>query len=161
MLKWIDSVSKALSLVAIGLILPMMLLIIFDVLLRFLFSSPITGTPEIASMMLVCMVLGISWCAVEGRHIKIDLFVSRFPQKLQDILDAIFIVGGLFISIIITWQGIKSIFWMYKTNVVLTTLLPVPAYPFWCVYSLGWIMFCLILINLLIKKVWLLIRNEP
>lgn len=149
----LNRLSRVLSLVGTALVLPMMVLIIADVALRFAFSRPITGTAEIASLMLVCMVLGVSWCAIEGRHIRVSLVMDWFPLRAQAIVDSITMLAGLVICIIITWQGYQSSLWVLESQEVASELLPLPVFPFYWIYVLGWVALCLVMVPLLIQKV--------
>ena len=149
----LNRVSRVMALVGTALVLPMMVLIIADVILRFAFSLPITGTAEIASLMLVCMVLGVSWCAIEGRHIRVSLVLDRFPLRAQAIVDSITLLAGLFICIIITWRGYLSSIWVLKNQEIASELLPLPVFPFHWIFVLGWVALCLVMIPLLIQKV--------
>ena len=149
----LNPVSRVLALVGTALVLPMMVLIIADVFLRYVFNRPITGTAEIASLMLVCMVLGVAWCGLQGRHIKVDLVVSRFSPRVQAIVDSITLLAGLVTCVIITWQNLHSSLWVLKINQVASVLLPLPLFPFHFILVLGCAMLCLVMVPLLIQKV--------
>jgi len=156
-LKIIKSVSRAMALVGTGLLLPMMFLITADVFLRYgskpLHSRPITGTAEIAALMLVCMVLGVSWCAVEDRHIKVGIVVDRLPKKVQAILNSITLIFGLVTCVIMTWQGALTSLWVQQWKEVASELLPLPVFPFHWIFVLGLAMLCVVMVLLIIQKV--------
>jgi TRAP-type C4-dicarboxylate transport system permease small subunit len=149
----LNRLSRVLSLVGTSLVLPMMVLIIADVVLRFIFNQTITGTAEIASLMLVCMVLGVSWCAIQGRHISVGFVMERFSPRVQAVVDSITMLAGLFICIIITWQGYKSSLYVLRSQEVASELLPLPVFPFHWIFVLGWAALCLVMVPLLIQKV--------
>jgi TRAP-type C4-dicarboxylate transport system permease small subunit len=151
--KILNSVSRIMALVGTALVLPMMVLIIADVFLRYVFSRPITGTAEIASLMLVCMVLGVAWCALEGRHIKVGILMDRFSPRVQTIADSITLLAGLGICVIATWRGFLASLWVLQSKEVASELLPLPVFPFHWIFFLGWVMLCLVLVLLMIQKV--------
>jgi TRAP-type C4-dicarboxylate transport system permease small subunit len=151
-LKVVKSVSRAMALVGTALLLPMMLLITADVFLRYAFRRPITGTAEIAGLMLVCMVLGVSWCALEDKHIKVDIMMSRLRPKVQAIIDSITLFFGVVTCVIMTWQGVLASLWTQESKEVASELLPLPVYPFRWIFVLGLAMLCVVMLILIIQK---------
>src|SRR4030067_2211164 len=95
-MKIIDSIPRITGLVAMGVLFLMMLLTVADVLLRATVNKPIIGTTEITEQMMVAIVfLGFGWCALQGRHIRRDLFASRYPPGTQWVIDLIMNFVGL------------------------------------------------------------------
>ena len=158
-MKLLNLVCRILAMVGVALVIPMMLLIIADVILRSFFSLPITGTAEIACLMLVCMSLGMAWCAIDDRHLKIEILMSLFPQRIQAIIDCITILVGLFIVIIMVWRNMVAALWKYEIGQVASILLPIPLFPFHMVLVLGLVVMCLAMIALVIKKIGEVIRK--
>lgn len=82
----------------------MMLLGSANVILR-LFHSPILGTVDVISL-LGAVVIFFAWAYTEVQkgHISIGLVVSRFPQRVQAIIDSI--TGFLCVGIcaLLAWQ---------------------------------------------------------
>lgn len=152
-MKILSSVSKVMALVGTALVLPMMVLIISDVFGRYFLNRPIKGTAEIASLMLVCMVFGVAWCAVQGRHIKVGLVVDRFSPRLQAIVDILTLIAGLCVSVIITWRSVVSALYVLEHKHVISATIQVPIHPFRWIFVLGWAVLCLVLASLLIQKV--------
>ena len=158
-MKLLNSVCRWLAMVGVALVIPMMLLIIADVILRSFFSRPITGTAEIACLMLVCMALGVAWCAIDERHIKIEILMSLFPSRIQAIVDSITILVGLFIVIIMAWRNLVAALWKNEIGQVASILLPIPLFPFHMVLVLGLVVMCLAMVVLVIKKIGEVIRK--
>jgi TRAP-type C4-dicarboxylate transport system permease small subunit len=139
--------------VGVALVIPMMVLIIADVILRTIFDRPITGTVEIACLMLLCMSLGMAWCAMEERHLKIEILMSFLPPRIQAIVDSITILAGLFIVIIMAWRNLISALWKLEIGQVASIILPIPLFPFHLVLVLGLVVMCMAMIALVIKKI--------
>jgi TRAP-type C4-dicarboxylate transport system permease small subunit len=151
-LNLLKFISRGLSMVALILVLPLMLLIVADVVSRFFFNNPITGTAEIAATILVCMVLGVSWAAFSGIHIKVGLIMDRVPRRVQNIVDLITLLGGLFVCTIISWRSFIAAVFSQQIKEVATVLLPIPSYPFKYIFFAGWVMLTLVVLTLLIQK---------
>jgi TRAP-type C4-dicarboxylate transport system permease small subunit len=139
--------------VGVALVIPMMVLIIADVILRSIFDRPITGTAEIACLMLLCMALGMAWCAIKERHLKIEILVSLFPPKIQAIVDSVTILAGLFIVIIMAWRNLIAALWRKEIGQVASIILPIPLFPFHLILVLGLVVMCVAMIALVIKKI--------
>jgi len=151
--KILNSASRVLGFVATALLLPMMLLTVADVFLRFAFDHPITGVPELTALMMGCLPLAMAWCAAERRHIKVDLVMKRFKPRVQATVDSITLIVGLVLCIIITWRSFLASILKLKYEDVASVLLPVPVFPFHWIFVLGWIILCLVMVTLIIQKV--------
>jgi TRAP-type transport system small permease protein len=64
----------------------MMLLMAADVVCRYFFNSPITGTYEIVGITLACIVfLGLPLCSIRDEHIKVSLFDDVMSRAFLDV----------------------------------------------------------------------------
>jgi TRAP-type C4-dicarboxylate transport system permease small subunit len=130
-----------------GLIIPMMLLIVANVIARFFFNHPIDGAAEISVTIMVILPLGIGWCAIENRHIVIDEIIKRFPSRVAAIIDSITLLAALGITGIITWRLLVSALFEYKYKTIISLTVQIPAYPFWSLFVLAWAVFFLVVIS--------------
>jgi TRAP-type C4-dicarboxylate transport system permease small subunit len=97
--------------------------------------------------MMVMLPLGIAWCAVENRHIMIDEIIKRFPPRTVAIIDSITLLAVFGISALITWRLIISALFEYQFKTIISLMVRIPAYPFWWILAIAWIVFCLVLVN--------------
>jgi len=141
--RWMGYVSA----VAIGLL---MLLVVADVCGRYFFNNPIVGASELASFMMIIVVFpALAWAAVTGKHVKVDLLMSRFPPGVQAIVSSITLLAALGTYVIITWRSVLES--MAAHNV--TSLLRLPHAPFYWIMTVGLAIFCLATVVLVIKRV--------
>ena len=98
-MKVINTVSRWMNYVAMILVLILMMLTVSDVFMRFVFNSPITGTPEMAKFIMVSLVLGVAWCAIQGEHISVDLVMRHFSPRVQKIVEIELILAELFLKL--------------------------------------------------------------
>lgn len=78
-MKRIYSISKAFCIAGSSLILPLTVLTVADVFLRYFFNSPIRGVTDLTEFVLVIIVFpSLSWCALSGTHVSVDIVVSHF-----------------------------------------------------------------------------------
>lgn len=142
--KVVYTIGRYTGLLSMVLIIPMMLLIVANVIARYVFNSPINGAAEISVTVMVMLPLGIGWCAIENRHIMIDEIIKRFPPRTTAIIDSITLLATLGISAIVTWRLMLSAMYEFKYQTIISLLVRVPAYPFWWLMVIAWFVFCLV-----------------
>ena len=148
-MKIIHNLSRWFAYVATGVLGLMMMLTVADVFMRTFFNSPITGTTEVTEFMMVIVVFpALAWCAVQRRHIKVDLLVSHLPPRVQTVIDSTTLLLALCTYIIITWHSMLEAMDVYTT----TALLNLPHAPFYWVLTAGFTLFCLSIVTLLIEN---------
>lgn len=149
-MKIIDSLSRWMGYVSAVVIILLMLLVTADVCGRYFFNNPITGASELASFLMIIIVFpALAWAALTGKHVKVDILVSRFSPRAQAILDSITLLAALGIYIIIIWQSVLESMAVGKV----TSMLRLPHAPFYWIMVVGWGVFCLSIIALVIKRV--------
>ncbi len=142
--------SRWMGYVSAGVIIVMMLLVTANVCGRYFFNSPILGTPELACLMMIIIVFpALAWAALEEKHIKVDFIMDRFPRRVQVIVDNITLLIALGMFAIITWQSFPAA--IDSSDV--SSLLSVPQAPFYWVMAVGWAMFSISIVALLVKRV--------
>jgi len=135
---------------ATGMLGLLMVLTVANVILRDVFNKPIRGTPELSEFMMVIVIfLALAWCAVTRKHVRVDLIVSRFPSRVQAIVDSITLFATLGIFVIITWRSFLESMAVYDT----TSLLRLPHAPFYWIMTVGLAVFCLSIAVLLIENI--------
>lgn len=78
--------ERALEMLAAALLFSMMLLTFVDVVLRYLFNSPIRGAFEVSeTMMAVLIFAGLPMVSRNGEHIAIDSLVRLAPATIRKV----------------------------------------------------------------------------
>jgi len=152
--------SRILSYLAIVLLMLLMLLTVADVFMRYVFNSPILGSQEIAKLIMVCLVIGMAWCALRGEHIKVDLVMRRFPPMVQGIVKIITLLGSLVMCAIITWRSYLTAVVHLQRGEVTSSIFPAPTFPSYALFVLGWGIFSLAIATLLIQKIVEVVKNR-
>ena len=135
-----------------------MMLTVVDVFLRYFFNRPITGTTELTELMLVIVVFpAFAWTAVSGKHIRVDLVVALLPPTVQKIIDTITMTASLVIFVIITWRSFLEAMEVRSS----TSLLNLSHAPFYWVLTVGFAMFCLSILGLIIENITKEVKDEP
>lgn len=108
-------------------------MIVVSVMGRYLFSSPIPGDYELATMATAITVfLFLPYCHLQRGNVVVDLFLSWAPRKVQTFFD---VLSGLLLAAIagaLAWRMVYGGLDMYQYNEVSYILaLPVwPVFPF-------------------------------
>ena len=139
----VRTLSKVTNIVAGVVLVAMMFLTAADVLLRYVFRKPISGSLELTEYMMVIVTgFGIAWCALQKGHVRVELVTSRFSPRIQSILSCItsFLAFALFI--LISWQTFEYIFFKYDSRITSSVLL-IPLFPFIGLLFIGCAILCL------------------
>ncbi len=110
--RFIDRVTLIFGGIGASLVVPLFLIMGFEVFMRFLFNLPTFWAYEFAYMITGShFVLGIAYVTKMRRHVRIDFLYTHFPLKLQSFIDfVIYFFFLLPVSAWITWRlGIVAI----------------------------------------------------
>lgn len=127
-----------------------MFVVAADVVLRYFFNNPITGSSEIVELMLVTVTfLAVAYTASEKGHITITMVTSRFPQRVQAILGIFTSLLSLGLVAMIAWFSVDRAIYLRESAHV-SMVWSVPMYPFLLLVAFGCALFAIVLLaNLL------------
>ncbi len=155
MIKKIGVVISGLSIIA------MVLIIVYDVVMRNLFSSSIRGGFEIVQNYLMPLVVfpGLAYMYSSGVLPKMDMILEKFKSSMQRIVIIAMIAIELFILVLIvqfSWEYAMSGFERKTAFPAAGTL-----YPLYPLFFLIPIAFVLVIIENLFVLLRNLLVNEP
>src|SRR5690625_854929 len=88
-------------------VLVAVLAVIAQVVTRWIAGSSLAGMTELSrSMLLTSIFMGISWAAIRGEHVSVQLLTSRVPVKVRRLLN---VVVWLLSSLFLVWMTLASI----------------------------------------------------
>ncbi len=138
--------ENIISVICGALLVAIMLLGAADVLGRYLFNHPILGALEISQIMMAGIVLlGWAYTYRAGMHVKVDLFITRYPPRVRTVVDILTTILSLALFIIIAQQSLNSAIENMHAGKFLPTL-KYPAYPYYFFVPLGAALLCIELI---------------
>ena len=144
--KQIIWLSRQLDTIAATAIFAMMCLTCADVLLRWLFRKPITGTFEIVSFLgVIAVAFAMAHTSFEKGHVAVDLLVQLFPKKAQGVIEGFISILGMSLFALITWQCVVYGMDLQKAGEVSATL-KFPLYPIIYGVAIGAAAVCLVLL---------------
>ena len=152
-MKIVGFIPRISGLVAMGVLILMMLLTVADVFLRATLNKPIIGTTEITEQMMVAVVfLGFGWCALQGRHIRVDLFVSRYSLGTQRVIDLMMYSVGLILVAVMCWRTFVTTLTVQQLGLT-CAYIGLPKYPFYALAAFGWGVLFVAMASLLVRNV--------
>ena len=123
-------------------LIAMMVLIVANVFFR-LAGSNITGSFEVSELLIVVAVaFALSYAALEKSHVEVDIVVTKFSQRWQDILMAFTSFLAMCTWAVVAWAStiILSERWLTEVG----EMTGVPFLPFRLVLMLGLILITLV-----------------
>lgn len=136
MMKACNVFGNVLCVIAIVALLVMVGVTIADVVLRELFSSPITGAVEITRMMMVCMSPAFVAALFENRHVSVGLFVDKLSRKGQLAFDTFGYLLTTVLAGLMCYQGFVEMMKQYTRNQVYS-MLKIPNWPFYMIFAVS------------------------
>ena len=130
----------------------MMFLTFVDVLLRYIFNSPIQGSAELIEFLMAIVVpFSIAYCAHQRQHISVDLIIERFSRLTRKILDCVVNLATFLLFILVSWQAL--LYFLDESRSGLTSpVLYIPVYPFIGLVAFAFLALSLILIEQFIES---------
>jgi TRAP-type C4-dicarboxylate transport system permease small subunit len=111
-----------------GIILTgMMVLIIADVVMRYLFAKPIKGVFEVTEEVLMVMMVFLALAG--SHHIRVTFLMERLPQKFRDITRSVLLALTLGFFAVVVWQSWAHAFFSFIKRETSWGLIPFPLYP--------------------------------
>jgi len=143
-----DTVDKNLARIAGVIVILMMALTMCDITARHILVRPISGTYEVMRLMLgVVVFFPFAYVQMLRLQIVVTIISKRFPPRLQEIFNVIWILVALFGFVILGWQGILGTLEAMETHDVTIGLIAVPTAPARGVIAFGCVMLAMRLLR--------------
>lgn len=149
----IKRASSVLNAVGMGVLLALMLLGTVDIIGRYVFSRPVTGSTEVGEVLLAGMTfLALAYTQVVEAHVKADIVTSRFSSRSRVMTKLAISFLLLPVFGLMTWQAAKTAILYWETG-RLVDVLYLPLAPFQLLVSLGALVLCFVLISQILQSV--------
>lgn len=122
-LKYIDKLSQWTGVACTWIVIPLMLVVIHEVVMRHFFNKP-TGWGYDTCWMLYSaqFMIGGAYTLLHKGHIRIDIVYNVLSPKGKLIFDTVlYAVVVLFVMVLFTWAGIKFAAYAWTTGEKLST----------------------------------------
>lgn len=148
----INIVSSASHVVGQSIAVLIMVLVVADVIGRYVFNRPISGTLEVIELMMPAVVF-FSFAYVEAQdgHVKVDFILSHFPKRIRTCAEGVASCIALTVFGIIAWQSVLRFFYLQQQGEV-TGYFRIPISPFPLILAFGALLYCCQLIIKIISS---------
>ena len=135
---FIDSLNDRLGKIFSFLIVVMMGIMMWEVVLRYVFTAPTKWASEMTGYVYGAhFILGGAYVLLHRAHISMDAVYARLSLRVKAILDVITFPLFLFLAIILVWKGwilFSNSFALLEHSV---TMAEIPYYPFKLMIPVG------------------------
>ena len=129
----IARVARAASTLAGLAVLAIVVLITYDVAMRYLFEQPQLFVDEVASFLELFVIFGgLAYTFRSGGHVRVDLLTGRLPGGARARVRVAGLVLGLVFLAIVIWTTAQSAVTAYRYGRVSAVML----YPLWAPMAL-------------------------
>lgn len=127
--RGLEGTEKGLAFITSGVLILLTVMIVVDVLLRFLFNSPLPASVESTELMMPYIVFfPLAYTLTEGGHVRISLFANLGGPKTRRAFHVIAALVGLFLCIVLTYEGWLQ-FW--DSFIIREEMLAIIKLPWW------------------------------
>jgi TRAP-type C4-dicarboxylate transport system permease small subunit len=136
--RWVHALSRKLNIIAIIVLFLVTMLIAVDVIGRYVFNQPVSGSTELIQFALVILVFSsLAYCACEDGNVRVDVIYARLPSHIRIYLDIFTSFLSLIIIVFITWQLTARAFESLGGMIIRSELFQWPLWPFLLMAALG------------------------
>lgn len=141
--RFVDKLSNSMGVFAMWLVLPMMLIVIYEVISRHVFNAPTMWTYDTLWMLYsMNFLLGGAFTLLRKGHIRIDIIHDKFMPRTKLIFDTvIYAVVFLVPCVLLTWASVEYAFdaWSMGEDLSTTSLI-FPAGPIKSIMPLAFLL---------------------
>ena len=115
----------------------MVIIVTLDVVLRYFFNRPISGSYELVEFMMVTLVyLGLAYTQTQKGHISVTLLTDKFSPGTMAVISTVTNLLCVGIFALITWRCIVEA-GVLKANGTSSGVLFIPNFPFMWIVAFG------------------------
>ncbi|MFH0914435.1 MAG: TRAP transporter small permease [Chloroflexota bacterium] len=102
-LLWLE---KGVMYLAVLVIFSMMAVVVYGVIMRYAFNSPVLQVSDLSSFMMVALTyLTLAYIQREGRHVSVDILMVRQSKRTKTTVGLGVTLFALAVFVIVTWAG--------------------------------------------------------
>ncbi|MEW5722620.1 MAG: TRAP transporter small permease subunit, partial [Thermodesulfobacteriota bacterium] len=129
-LKAIDSINEWMGKLFSPTLLLIMILAVYEVIRRYVFTNPTTWVWEINSQLLCFMgAMAGGYTMLNNGHVSVDILSSRFPPRVKALVDII--TSSLFFILVLAliYYGTKEALRAFQVNQKVISQFASPLWP--------------------------------
>ena len=137
-LALVDSINEWTGRVTSFLIIPLLVIVVTEVTLRYVFNRPTIWAWDVNRQLAGALImLGLGHVLLHEEHIRIDVVVSHLSPRARVVVDLV-LAPLLFFGIgVLVWQLVAEAWESLVVREIWTTLLSPPIYPLKIILAIG------------------------
>lgn len=149
----VNSISTWISKVVKFFYLGLLVILIVELITRFVFNEPSHWTIESALFVLTTMyIFGGAYTLLEGRHVRMDAFYNRWTAKRKVITDTVTSLLAVAFLVVFILAGFNSFLYALEVGQVSVSAWRVPLAPIKIILTVGATLMLLQVIAIVIKN---------
>ena len=129
-LHFADSINKWAGWIVAFLIPVVMLIISYEVIMRYFFRAPTIWAWDInVQLLAVILLFGGGYLLLHNGHVRVDVLYSRLPERWKTILDLITFPVLFIYLVVLLWKFVVLTLGSIADREVTNTLFAPPVYP--------------------------------
>lgn len=150
--KSIISINRWAFYVSAVLLFSMMLIMLYEVIMRYAFNAPTIWSTEVTGYLVVIICfLGLGHVLHLGGHVNVDTVQRLFSKRIQVILNLIFSLLTLAYIALLLWQSGLMAWNSYRLDINASSLFGTPQWIPQLFLPLGSLLLCLQLIRFIFE----------
>lgn len=116
---------------------------VIDVILGLVSDLYVPGTNELVPLMMVIMMfLTFGKTQLEDGHVRVDMFVNKFPPKVRCAVNGVVQLICVIFAILMAWKSFQQI-GSYMSRGATSEILRIPTAPFAAIEFIGFIIYAI------------------
>ena len=160
-LDYTGPLARWLNIAAVVIFFLMICMTFVDVLLRYVFNSPLMGIKEYTEVLLVLMLaFSVSYTYHKGGHIKVDLITSRLSGRFAGGWELVTLVMTLGLCFMVAWQCVVQSDYFISTHKIHGTVVHISTIPFQIALTIGFFILTLMVLRDCMRSVMKCIEEK-
>jgi TRAP-type C4-dicarboxylate transport system permease small subunit len=130
-----------------------LILTVADVMGYKLVRRPILGAYDVVCFLLLIALATVgSVTLINDRHLSVDVFVSKFPKRVQAVVEGVVSFLSLIVAVVVVWYSILFGLSLIKSGDISYTT-GIPLYPFAFIVAAGFVPIALLFFVKIVKSI--------
>lgn len=141
----LTKICNGVSYVSMFAVLFAMAVTVIDIIMKLTIGKRVLGNMEMVELcMVIMMFLGFAKTQMENGHVRVDMFVNKFPPKVRCIVNGCIQCVVTIFCILMMVQAYRQI-GVSKAAGTGSQILHIPFYPFYVILLIGFALFAVAL----------------
>ncbi len=137
-IKIIEAINTLAGNVLCWLAFLLMLVVVYEVVARYLFNAPTEWSMEINQFLLgVISLLGGGYCLLKDEHVRVDLFYPKYSPRTLAIVELCTYPFVLFMCVVLIYFGGTEFWHALIEHKTTNSVMEFPVWPMWFVVAFG------------------------